>query len=86
MLYVRFPLSIRNVEDLLDERGIDVSHEKIRFWWNRFRSMLACETRRKRVQQPRALSNWRWHVDEVFARINGERPCLWQAVEHEGEV
>lgn len=41
MLYVRFPLSLRNVEDLLHERGIDVSHETIRFWWNRFGPMFA---------------------------------------------
>ena len=54
MLYVRFPLSLRNVEDLLHERGIDISHETVRFWWNRFGSMFAAEIRRKRVQQLRA--------------------------------
>ena len=52
MLYVRFPLSLRNVEDLLHERGIDVSHETVRYWWNRFGPMFASETRRKRVQYP----------------------------------
>ncbi len=41
MLYVRFPLSLRNVEDLLHERGIDISHESVRFWWNRFGPMFA---------------------------------------------
>jgi hypothetical protein len=46
MLYVRFPLSLRNVEDLLHERGIDISHETVRFWWNRFGLMFACEIRK----------------------------------------
>ncbi len=51
MLYIRFPLSLGNVEDLLHERGIDVSHETVRYWWNRFGPMFASEIRRKRVQQ-----------------------------------
>jgi putative transposase len=50
MLYVRFPLSLRNVEDLLHERGIDISHETVRFWWNRFGPIFAAEIRRKRAQ------------------------------------
>ena len=86
MLYVRFPLSLRNVEGLLHERGIDVSHETVRFWWNRFGPMFASEIRRRRVQQLRAFSRWQWHVDEVFVKINGERHYLWRAVDHEGEV
>ncbi|OSQ43029.1 IS6 family transposase [Marivita geojedonensis] len=86
MLYVRFPLSLRNVEDLLHERGIDVSLETVRFWWNRFGPMFASEIRRRRVQQLRAFSRWQWHVDEVFVKINGERHYLWRAVDHEGEV
>ena len=86
MLYVRFPLSLRNVEDLLHERGIDVSHETIRFWWNRFGPMFAAEIRRKRVNQKRSYSNWQWHLDEVFVKINGEAHYLWRAVDHEGEV
>ena len=86
MLYVRFPLSLRNVEDLLHERGIDVSHETVRYWWNRFGPLFASEIRRKRVQQLRAFSKWQWHVDEVFVKINGERHYLWRAVDHEGEV
>lgn len=86
MLYVRFPLSLRNVEDLLHERGIDVSHETVRFWWNRFGPMFASEIRRRRVQQLRVFSRWQWHVDEVFVKINGERHYLWRAVDHEGEV
>ena len=86
MMYVRFPLSLRNVEDLLHERGIDVSHETIRFWWNRFGPMFAAEIRRKRIEGMRSFSKWRWHVDEVFVKINGERHYLWRAVDHEGEV
>ena len=86
MWYVRFPLSLRNVEDLLHERGIEVSHETIRFWWNRFGPMFASEIRRKRVQQLRAYSNWQWHLDEVFVKINGQTHYLWRAVDHEGEV
>ncbi|WP_109311217.1 IS6 family transposase [Ruegeria sp. AU67] len=86
MLYIRFPLSLRNVEDLLHERGIDVSHETVRYWWNRFGPMFAAEIRRKRVQQLRAFSKWKWHVDEVFVKVNGKRHYLWRAVDHEGEV
>ena len=85
MLYIRFPLSLRNVEDLLHERGIDVSHETIRFWWNRFGPMFAAEIRKRRVQGMRS-SRWRWHLDEVFVKINGETHYLWRAVDHEGEV
>jgi len=53
MMYVRFPLSLRNVEDLLHERGIDISHETVRFWWNRFGPMFAAEIRRKRASRMR---------------------------------
>jgi putative transposase len=86
MMYVRYPLSLRNVEDLLHERGIDISHETVRFWWNRFGPLFAAEIRKKRSQQLRAHSNWRWHLDEVFVKINGETHYLWRAVDHEGEV
>ena len=86
MLYVRFPLSLRNVEDLLHERGIDVSHETVRFWWNRFGPMFAAEIRRNRASRMRAHSNWQWHLDEVFVKINGETHYLWRTVDHEGEV
>ena len=55
MLYVRFPLSLRNVEDLLHERGIEISHETVRFWWNRFGPMFAAEIRRNRVSQDAIL-------------------------------
>jgi len=71
MMYVRFPLSLRNVEDQLHERGIDICHETVRFWWDRFGPIFAAEIRKKRAQQLRAYSNWQWHLDEVFVRING---------------
>ena len=86
MMYVRFPLSLRNVEDLLHERGIDVSHESVRFWWNRFGPMFASEIREKRAERLRSGPQWRWHLEEVFVKINGERHYLWRAVDHEGEV
>jgi len=86
MMYVRFPLSLRNVEDILHERGIDICHETIRYWWNRFGPMFAREIRKKRIHPSANYSNWRWHLDEVFVRINGETHYLWRAVDHEGEV
>ncbi len=85
MMYVRFPLSLRNVEDLLHERGIEVSHETVRFWWQRFGPIFAAEIRRKRVGGIR-VSRWRWHLDEVFVKVNGVQHYLWRAVDHEGEV
>ena len=84
-MYIRYPLSLRQVEDILFERGIDISHETIRYWWNRFGPMFAAEIRKRRVNGHN-WSNWRWHLDEVFVRINGERHYLWRAVDHEGEV
>jgi len=85
MMYIRFPLSLRQVEDILFERGIDISHETIRFWWNRFGPMFAAEIRKRRVYHS-SHSPWRWHLDEVFVQINGETLYLWRAVDHEGEV
>ena len=86
MLYVWFPLSLRNVEDLLLERGIDVSHETVRYWWNRFGPIFAAEIRYKRARHLRLWSQWRWHLDEAFVRINGKIHYPWRAVDHEGEV
>jgi putative transposase len=86
MMYVRFPLSLRNVEDLLHERGIDICHETVRYWWNRFGPMFAREIRKKRMHPVPNHSNWKWHLDEVFVKINGETHYLWRAVDHEGEV
>jgi putative transposase len=86
MMYIKYPLSLRNVEDLLAERGIDICHETVRFWWNRFGPMFASEIRRRRVDRMRSYTHWRWHLDEVYVKINGEMHYLWRAVDHEGEV
>jgi len=83
MYYVRYPLSFRQVEDILHERGIDICHETVRFWVNRFGAKFATEIRKKRIGNH---SNWQWHLDEVFVKISGERFYLWRAVDHEGEV
>ena len=85
MMYIRYPLSLRQVEDPLFERGIDICHETVRFWWNRFGPMFAAEIRKRRLHG-RLFSPWRWHLDEVFVRINGEPHYLWRAVDHESEV
>jgi putative transposase len=85
MMYIRYPLSLRQVEDLLFERGIDICHETVRFWWNRFGPMFAAAIRKRRVRD-RSYSNWRWHLDEVFVWVNGKMHYLWRAVGHEGEV
>ena len=86
MLYIRFPLSLRNLEDLLHERGIDVSDETVQYLWDRFGPMFAAEIRRKRFRQLRAFSKGKWHVDEAFVKVNGKRRYLWRAVDYEGEV
>ena len=86
MMYIRFPLSLREVEDMLHERGIDICHETVRAWWNRFGPMFAAEIRKKRVAAHRNWTQWRWHLNEVFVRINGETYYLWRGVDHEGEV
>lgn len=83
MYYVRFLLSFRQVKDILYERGIDISHETVRFWVGKYGLEFAGEIRRKRrgIQ-----SNWRWYMDEIFVKINGELPCLWRAIDYEGEL
>ena len=85
MMYVRDPVSLRQVEDLLCERGIDIGHETVRYWWNRFGPVFAAEIRKRRVHH-RFYSLWRGHLDEVFVRINGTTHDLWRAVDHAGEV
>lgn len=64
-------VSLRQVEDPLFEQGIDISHEPVRFSWNRFGPIFADEIRKRRVHH-RSYSKWRWHLDEVFLRINGD--------------
>lgn len=86
MMYVRFSLSLRNVEDLLHERGIDICHESVRLWVDRFGTLFAGQLRRKRAQYLRQRIQWQWQLDEFFVKINGETHYLWCAVDHEGEV
>src|SRR5213083_969802 len=80
-LYLRFTLSYRDVEDLLAERGVEVSYETVRRWVLKFGPGIAQKLRRSR---PRPSD--RWHLDEMVVRIAGKRMYLWRAVDHEGEV
>jgi len=80
-LYLRFTLSYRDVEELLAERGLDISYETVRRWVLKFGPGIARRLRRRR---PRPSD--RWHLDEMVVRIAGERMYLWRAVDHEGEV
>jgi putative transposase len=86
LMYVRFPLSLRNVEDMLHERGIDVCHESVRLWVDRFGPLFAGKIRSKRASYMRQTPQWQWHLDEIFVKINGVQHYLWRAVDHEGEV
>src|SRR5271156_4476324 len=80
VMYVRYPLSLRNVEDLLAERRIDIGHETVRFWWNRFGPIFAAEIRKKRVARMRGYPQWHWHPDEVFVNVNDKLCYLRRAV------
>jgi putative transposase len=86
MLYVRFPPSWRNVQDVLHDRGIEISHGAALFWWNRFAPMFAAESLYGQLDRMRAHRHWRWHLDEQSVKINGVTHCLWQAVDNEGDV
>ena len=80
-LYLRFTLSYRDVEELLAERGLDISYESVRGWVLKFGPAIARALRRCR---PRPSD--RWHLDEMVVRIAGKHLYLWSAVDHEGEV
>jgi len=80
-LYFRFPLSFREVEELMLERGVLVSHETVRRWCTKFGQAYANGLRRRRVQP-----GDKWHLDEVFVKINGELKYLWRAVDADGNV
>jgi transposase-like protein len=80
-LYLRFTLSYRDVEELIAERGLDISYESVRSWVLKFGPAIARALRRCR---PRASD--RWHLDEMVVRIAGKHMHLWRAVDHEGEV
>ena len=80
-LYLRFTLSYRDVEELLAERGLDISYETVRRWVLKFGPAIA-----RRLRQRRSQPSDRWHLDEMVVRIAGKRMYLWRAVDHEGEV
>jgi putative transposase len=80
-LYFRFPLSFREVEELMLERGVVVSYETIRRWCDKFGQAYANDLRRRRPQP-----GDKWHLDEVFIRINGRQHYLWRAVDQHGNV
>ncbi len=80
-LYFRFTLSLRDVEDLLAERGVEVSYETVRCWTRKFGQQFAGNLRKARPK-PTAT----WHLDEMMVRINGQHLYLWRAVDSEGEV
>ncbi len=85
MMYVLFQLSLRNVEDLLHKRDIDVSHDAARYCWHRFGPLFAAEIRKRWIKSMKS-SFWRWHLDKLFVKTNGERHYLGRAVDHEGEA
>src|SRR5436305_6912821 len=80
-LYLRFTLSYRDVEELLAERGLDLSYETVRRWVLKFGPLIA-----RRLRRSRTRPSDRWHLDEMVVRIAGKRMYLWRAVDHEGEV
>ena len=84
-LRIHYGLSLRQCEDMLAERGIDVSYEAIRYWVQRFGPLFANEIRKRRVKRGFG-SKWRWHIDEVFVKINGKLHYLWRVIDYEGEV
>ena len=83
---VRYPLSLRNVEGLLFERCIDIRHETMRLWFNRFGPMFAGEIRGKPVQHMRQFTHWRWRPDNIYVKINGKTHYRSGAVDHKGKV
>lgn len=85
-MYVRFPRSLRNVEDLLRERDIDICPESVRLWVDRFDPIFAGKIQAERASFMRQHTLWHWHLDEVFVKIYGVQHFLWRAVDREGEV
>ena len=79
-------LAARGIEPLLNERGIDISHDMVRFWWNRFGPVFAADIRRQRVSRMKGFRHWNWHLDEMYVKIGGEMHYLWRAADQEGEM
>jgi putative transposase len=69
LMYVRFPVLLRNVEDLPFERGIDICHETVRFWWTRFGPLFAGDVQSQRVNRMRGFRHWKWHLDVMFVKM-----------------
>ncbi len=80
-LYARFTLSLRDVEEMFAERGLDVSYETVRRWFLKFGSTIAAN-----LKQARPRPSDHWHLDEIVVAIRGQRCWLWGAVDNEGEV
>ena len=80
-LYFLFTMSLRDVEEMLAERGIDVTYETVRCWANNFGPAIAANIRKRR-----GAADCVWHLDEMVVRINGKRMFMWRAVDKEGEV
>ncbi|MFI6449091.1 IS6 family transposase [Kitasatospora sp. NPDC050543] len=80
-LYHRFSLSLRDVEELMLQRGVEDSHETVHQWTRRFGPAYAAALRRRRPKP-----GDKWHLDEVFVKINGKRKYLWRAVDQNGNV
>lgn len=87
MLYVRYPLSLRNVEDLLFERGFMISVTRLcGFGGNASGRCLQLGSHMRLVNHMRGVKHWRWHLDEMYVKMNGEMVYLWRAVDHEDDV
>lgn len=80
-LYARFTLSYRDIEDLLAERGLDISYETVRRWFQKFGGPIA-----RNLRSSRSTPSDYWHLDEMVIVIRGKRHWLWRAVDNEGEV
>ncbi len=80
-LYYRFATSLRDVEEILAERGVDVSYETVRCWANKLGPAIAAN-----IRPARGRADSVWHLDEMVVRINGKRMYMWRAVDCEGEV
>ena len=80
-LYARFSLSYRDIEDLLSERGLDVSYETVRRWVHKFGPPIA-----RNLRHARPIPSDHWHLDEMVIVIRGKKHWLWRAVDNEGEV
>jgi putative transposase len=80
IMCVRYSLSLRNLENPLAERRIDIGYETVRFWWNRFGAMFAAEIRKRPVAHMRRYPQWRWDLDEAFVKVNTSSVIFWRSL------